>query len=151
VLEEIADVLEKRGEPYAAIDLDWLAWFDAGWDDDDREFDLMLRNLKAVVANYRTAGLRHYLLALSVETDREVAGIREVLKMPIRVVRLTTDLETITSRLSPTVTAAREADLHWAAVWLAEGRGVGLEDVTIANDRPIREVALEVMAQLGWN
>ncbi len=25
--EEIADILENRGSPYAVLDLDWLAWF----------------------------------------------------------------------------------------------------------------------------
>jgi hypothetical protein len=31
-----------------------------------------------------------------------------------------------------------------------EGRGAGLEDVEIRSDRPIRDVALEVMDRLGW-
>jgi hypothetical protein len=35
-------------------------------------------------------------------------------------------------------------------VWLEEGRGVGLEDFEIPNDRPIREVATDVLARLGW-
>jgi adenylylsulfate kinase-like enzyme len=28
VVEEMASLLEERGAPYAALDLDWLAWFD---------------------------------------------------------------------------------------------------------------------------
>ena len=38
VAEEIGTLMEERGVPYAALDLDWLAWFDAGWDDDDAEY-----------------------------------------------------------------------------------------------------------------
>ena len=31
------------------------------------------------------------------------------------------------------------------------GEGVGLEDLAVSNaDRPIREVALEIIAWLGW-
>jgi len=37
VAEEIASVLEEQGMAYAALDLDWLGWFDAGWDDDAAE------------------------------------------------------------------------------------------------------------------
>ena len=33
VAAEMANELERRGMPYAAIDLDWLRWFDVGWDD----------------------------------------------------------------------------------------------------------------------
>jgi hypothetical protein len=70
--------------------------------------------------------------------------------MPLRVVRLTVPMETITERLSSGVTVGRQIDLHWAGVWLQEARGVGLEDFEVANDRPIREVALDVLARLGW-
>ena len=110
----------------------------------------MLQNLTAVVANYRSAGIRSFPPALSVESDREVAGIRGALAMPMRVVRLSVGLETIKERLSVAVTADREVDLHWAELWLDQGTGVGLEDFTVANDRPIREVALDVMKGIGW-
>jgi hypothetical protein len=66
------------------------------------------------------------------------------------VVRLTAPLEEIERRLEADVTRARRDDLEEAAVWLAEGTGEGLEDVTIANDRPVREVATEILSLLGW-
>ncbi|MGH3144298.1 MAG: hypothetical protein ACRDTR_00680 [Rubrobacter sp.] len=34
VTEELADVLGERGVAYAALDLDWLAWFDTGSEDE---------------------------------------------------------------------------------------------------------------------
>ena len=33
VVEEIAELLERAGLSYAAIDLDWLMWFDADLED----------------------------------------------------------------------------------------------------------------------
>ena len=57
VAAEIADLLDGRNEPYAAIDLDWLAWAnveDAGHEDPR----LLLTNLASVVANDRAAGVR---------------------------------------------------------------------------------------------
>ena len=36
------------------------------------------------------------------------------------------------------------------AHWLASGRGVGLEDLTLPGDRPVRETSRAVCAWLGW-
>jgi hypothetical protein len=33
---------------------------------------------------------------------------------------------------------------------VAGSSGVGIEDVTVPNDRPIREVATDVLHWLGW-
>ena len=65
VAEEIAYLLEERGEPYALLDLDYLSWAGTGTGTDDRaaEFGLMLQNLAAVTANYRRAGIRFFVLA----------------------------------------------------------------------------------------
>jgi hypothetical protein len=150
VVEEIGTVLEERDAPYAALDLDWLAWFDAGWDDDEAEFRMMLRNVEGVVGNYLAADIRRFVLALSIDTRAELDSLREVLTMPLTVVRLAVPLETIRERLAWDTTTGRQVDLHWAGVWLEEGRGVGLEDLEIPNDRPLREVALDVLTRLGW-
>jgi hypothetical protein len=53
VAEEIAYLLEQRGERYALLDLDYLSWAGTGADDREAEFGLMLVNLTAVAANYR--------------------------------------------------------------------------------------------------
>jgi thymidylate kinase len=51
VAEEIAYLLEQRGEPYAVLDLDYLSW--AGTGDGNRAaVGLMLQKLTAVTANY---------------------------------------------------------------------------------------------------
>jgi hypothetical protein len=70
--------------------------------------------------------------------------------MPLRVVRLTLPLAQIERRLAADVTTGRRDDLRRAAQDLTTGRGEGIEDLTVANDRPIREVASEIPAWLGW-
>jgi adenylylsulfate kinase-like enzyme len=70
VVEEISSVLQERGISYAALDLDWLGWFDAGWDDEAAEHDMMLKNLRATVSNYLAADIGLFVLALSIETEQ---------------------------------------------------------------------------------
>jgi len=66
------------------------------------------------------------------------------------VVRLTVPLDDISQRLAADVTSGRQDDLRSAAVQIATSAGVGLEELTIANDRPVRVVAEEIMSWLGW-
>ena len=57
VAAEIAYLLEQRRQPYALLDLDFLGWGVDYSDDDAAGFGLMLRNLAAVISNYRDAGI----------------------------------------------------------------------------------------------
>jgi hypothetical protein len=98
VAEEIAYLLEQRGEPYALLDLDYLSWAGTGTDDRAAEFGLMLQNLAAVAANYRRAGIRLFVLAYFVRSPGEVQDVREALGLPVRVVRLTVQLPAIERR-----------------------------------------------------
>lgn len=150
VIEEMADVLEKLKTPYAALDLDWLGWFDTGRGDDAVHDRTYWRNLEAVLANYRAIGIERYLLAQTVENEQALRRFRAVVAMPLHVVRLTADLATIQARLGTSVTSGRKDDLRLAGIQLEEGIGVGLEDFTIANDRPIHQVAQDVIDRVGW-
>lgn len=149
VVEEIAGLLEDAGLAYGALDLDWLQWFDADVDDARREA-VFLANLTAVVGNYIDAGVERFLMAGAIRDETALAALREAVPVPLRVVRLTVPFSEVEARLGTAVTAGREDDLRVAAEWVAESIGVGIEDVTIANDRPIRETALEIVAWLGW-
>jgi len=80
----------------------------------------------------------------------EVRTIEQALGLPLKVARLTVPLPAIEQRLASDVTSGRRDDLREAAASIAAEVGVGLEDVTIANDRPIGAVAHEVMTFLGW-
>jgi adenylylsulfate kinase len=148
---EIAYLLERRGEPYALLDLDYLSWAGTGSEDRAVEFGLMRANLAAVAGNYRGAGIRWFVLAYFVRDQAEVQGIREALGVPLRVVRLAVPLADIERRLAGDVTSGRRDDLREAAASLATGEGAGVEDVLIGNDRPVGVVAREVLDFLGWD
>jgi adenylylsulfate kinase-like enzyme len=151
VAAEIAGILEERGLPYGALDLDWLGWFDNGKrDHHGAGQDVMFANLSAVVGNYRQAGVRLLVLAWAVPGRPELDAIRAHLGMPLRVVRLTVPLAQIEERLRADVTTERRDDLREAATWITTSRGVGVEDLTVANDRPIRQVATTILEWLGW-
>jgi adenylylsulfate kinase-like enzyme len=150
VAAEIADILEKRSVPYAALDLDWLDWFQAPDHDDAVARRLLTANLRAVVANYADAGVRRFILAGSIATEAELDEIRATVPAPMTVVRLTVPLDEIERRLQSDVTTGRRDDLRVAETWLAGDVGGGLEDFTLANEGPIRDVAMEILRRVGW-
>jgi len=149
VAVEVADILEKRGLTYAAIDLDWLCWGTSG-DAEGAEHRMMLANLAPIVANYLDAGVRFFVLARSIRTRDEVESLRAALPMKLRVVGLVVPFEEIERRLGADVTAARADDLRDAASWIAAGEGTGFEDLSVVNDRPLRVVAEEIVSFTGW-
>lgn len=149
VIDEIAELLEGAGLSYGAIDLDWLMWFDADLDDAAHE-QVFLRNLAAVVGNYLDAGVERFLMAGAIRDEAALTALRRAVPVPLRVVRLEVPLPEIEARLGPAVTAGRQDDLRVAREWIAASTGVGIEDVTIANNRPIRQTALEIIEWLDW-
>jgi cellulose biosynthesis protein BcsQ len=150
VAAEIAYLLEQRRQPYALLDLDFLGWGVDYCDDDAAGFGLMLRNLAAVISNDREAGISVFVLAYFVSGHDELRGIREAVGVPLRVVRLSVPLPDIEQRLAADVTTERKEELREAARQIAAGEGVGVEDVVLANDRPVGIVAQQVMTWLGW-
>jgi hypothetical protein len=150
VAQEIAYLLEQRGEPYALLDLDYLSWAGTGTGDQAEEFQLMLQNMAAVAANYRRAGIRLFVLAYFVRSRSEVNGVREALGLPLRVVRLEVPLRDIERRLASDVTSGRRDDLRAATASIAAAEGAGVEDVVISNDRLVGVVARDVVTFLGW-
>jgi chloramphenicol 3-O-phosphotransferase len=149
VAVEIADILEARGAPFAAIDLDWLTWSNAPGAHHG-ELELLVGNLGAVVANYRAAGVRLFVLAYAVADEATLEAIRAVLAMPVRVVRLTVPVATIEERLGSAQTRGRADDLVRAREWIAEEIGVGLEDVAVDNAGQLRETAAHILTAIGW-
>src|ERR1700691_5759691 len=75
VAAEIADVLQDRSSRYAVLDLDWLTWFNVGSDDRVDEHCMMLKNLGAVVTNYITVGVKHFVLARSIRDRWEMDSL----------------------------------------------------------------------------
>lgn len=150
VAKEMAYLLEQAGQPYALLDLDYLSWGGAGEDDRASEFALMLANLAAVSANYRRAGISNFVLAYFVRTAAEVNAIELALGASVRVVRLVADLPVIQQRLVGDVTTGRLDDMRAAAAAIAAAEGVGLEHVSISNNRPVSVIARQIMADAGW-
>jgi hypothetical protein len=149
VAVEMADILERLGEPYAVLDLDWLLWFQSASGDVDAHA-MMLRNLAPIVANYQQVGVRTFVLARSIASREELESLRSVLDMPLTVVRLVVPLGEIERRLGGALPSGRRDDLMVARRWLADGTGAGLEDFTVTNDRELGAVAAEVMQRAGF-
>jgi adenylylsulfate kinase len=150
VAAEVSYLLEQRRQPHALLDLDYLGWGGNNFDDHAAGFGLMLRNLAAVASNYRDAGVSVFIVAYFIRDRDGLRAVREAAAVPLRVVRLSVPLLAIEQRLAADVTSGRRDDLREAAASIAAGEGVGVEDVTVVNDRPVGLVAREVMTWLGW-
>lgn len=146
---EIADLVEGT-IPYAAIDLDWLAWFDAMDGSPEHEVGpVELKNLSDVVRNYVDAGVLFFVLARAVPNARDADLLKSALPMPVTVIRLDVPLAELEARLGEEFTAGRQDDLRRTRAWFAEGQGIGFEDLVIENVRPLREVAVEVIERVS--
>jgi hypothetical protein len=150
IAAEMAEILEDGGVPYAALDLDWLTWCNVGDGDRASEHAMLLRNLGAVVANYGVAGVRYFVLARWIRVRDELAGLVTTMAMPVHTVELTVPLDEITRRLVTDPTAGRRTDLAESVAWVENGRGVGLAEYTVENDRPVRDVASDILRWLAW-
>jgi hypothetical protein len=73
-----------------------------------------------------------------------------VLDMPLRTVELTLPYDEIARRLAADPTDGRRDDLARTALWMTRSVGYGLAELTVSNDRPVRDVALEIIRWLGW-
>jgi hypothetical protein len=124
---ELAYELQQRGAPYAAIDLDWLLWFDTGLD-------------PAAVAEVYWRNVR-----------AELDGLADAVGVPMRVVRLEVPLDEIERRLTADAITERRDDLRRAGEWLDAAAGADLADLTLPNVGPISELAATVLDWLGWN
>jgi hypothetical protein len=150
VAAEIAYLLEQRRQPYALLDLDFLGWGANRFDGPADGNPFLLPNLAAVASNYRNGGISVFVLARFVASQDQLRGIREAVGVPLRVVRLTVPLSDIELRLAADVTTERREELREAARQIATREGVGVEDVALANDRPVQAVAQEILTWLGW-
>jgi hypothetical protein len=150
VAQEIAHLLEERNAPYALLDLDFLGWFDTGDGGRPAWYGVMLLNLAALVENYSAVGVRFFVLAGAIRDAAELEALEAELPMPLRVLRLSVPLDEIEKRLRSDPTTGRRDDLREAAAWVASSVGVGIEEETVSNERPIGEVAADILGWLEW-
>jgi hypothetical protein len=146
---EIADLVE--GEiPYAAIDLDWLAWFNAMDGSPDHEMGTVeLKNLFDVVGNYLDAGVLLFVVAGTVIDARGADLLRSAMPMPVTIVRLDVPLAELEARLGADIGTGRQDDLRRTREMFATQAGIGFEDLVIENMKPLREVAVEVIERVS--
>lgn len=149
IAAEMADLLEDARVPYAALDLDWLTWCNVGDGDRASEHAMLLHNLGAVVANYRAGGVRYFVLARWIRDRDELAGLIATMAMPLHTVELVAPLDEIRRRVGTDPTGGRRYDLAESVAWVEDG-GVGFAEFTVENDRPVREVAADILRWLAW-
>ena len=152
VLVEIHDLLSSRGVPHACVERDALAysWPARG----DYNEDAALENLAAVWANFRAAGAGRLVVAGVVEREEDLAGYRRAIPGAEITVCLLVAAEA--TRLARLRGRERGAGLDWHLERTVELERIlasaRLDDFTVSNEegRPVREVALEVLARAGW-
>ena len=150
VVADIGALLESRGERYGVLDVDWLGWFDAGAGPQLNQ-RVTLSNVRAVCACYLEVGVRRLALAWAARDRAQIEATRLAVGVPMAVVRLEVDSAVVHRRLASDPTQERrEDDLRVALEWLAEGRGVGLEDLVLPGTLPVRQISQAICSWLGW-
>jgi adenylylsulfate kinase len=151
VLVELHDILVSEGIPHGCVERDALAY---SWPTQGRFNEVIVeRNLSCVVTNFLEAGAGRLIIAGVIEAPADLAVYsRCVPNAEIQVCRLTAGLELRRERLR-----AREkgAGLDWHLDRTVELDTIldsaKVEDFSVDNgDRPLREVALEVLTRAGW-
>src|SRR4051812_42447088 len=75
VVADIGGMLERRGERYCVLDVDWLGWFDSGQGADAHR-RVLLSNVRAVCTAYLDAGVRRLALAHAVPDRIQLDELR---------------------------------------------------------------------------
>ena len=150
VVEEMSEQLEAGNVPYAAIDVDWLWWFDVPGLPMSRSREILLDNLKSLVGNYIDAGVRRLLLAWTVKDAGDLELIRAALDCPLRVIRLTAPKDVVRQRLAESPTVGRTRDADNTETMFRESIGLDNAEAEIVNEGPVGDVARAVLQQLNW-
>jgi hypothetical protein len=153
VLHEASGLLTEARMSHAMVVLEEIA---RSWPrpaDDEWNERMAYRNLAALWSNYAAAGAERLLLELVLEQRSQLRHLRAAVPdVEVTVVRLRAPLGTIEGRVrSRTPHAVSEWHLG-AARWLAPRMDCwAVEDHLVENgDRPLREVAADVLRAAGW-
>lgn len=153
VLTEIGDLLAAREEPYAIIDLDWLAWFRPAAGSGVTVGQALHENLRHVSATFRAAGVERLALARAVRHGDEVDAIREAIGVrELTVARLVASPAVVEERLRRRDAGAQLAEhLAEAASFARDAEEAGIGDFVIATDRlDAGAAAHAVLARSYW-
>ena len=112
---------------------------------------MTLSNVTAVCDAYLREGVRRLALAWSIRDRAQLEAARLAVPVPMRVVRLDVSAAVVEQRLSGDPTEERRRDdLRVAEEWLAAEHGVGLEDLRLPGDKPVRQTTEAICTWLGW-
>jgi len=149
-LIEIHDVLEKRAVPHGCVERDALGY---SWPPQGRFNERIIElNLSCVVRTFLAAGAERLVIAGVIETPHDLSVYHRCIpNAEIQVCRLTADLDLRYERLR---IREKGAGLNWHLERTAELDGIldqaEVDHFSVDNgDRPLREVALEVLARAG--
>lgn len=150
-LIEIHDILEERKVPHGCVERDALGY---SWPPQGRFNERIIeKNLSCVVRTFLAAGAERLAIAGVIETPHDLSVYERCIpNAEIQVCRLTAELDLRRERLR---IREKGAGLSWHLERTAELDGIldkaRLDDFSVDNgDRPLRDVALEVLARAGW-
>ncbi|HEY8545760.1 MAG TPA: hypothetical protein VIL36_11955 [Acidimicrobiales bacterium] len=154
LVKEMGEQLFHAAVPHAVIDIDELARVRPAVPDDRVWAELTVANLRVMWPNYEALGVERLILAGIVQSAAVVDAYRSVIPgADLKVVRLTAPVDTLHDRLRDRVPGSvREFLLGATAGFDREIAALGVEDLTVDNgpDRPLGQVAREILEWLGW-
>lgn len=151
VLAEASDILALRHIVHAAIDVDALGL--AHLPSADGNDGVMYRNLESVCGNYAALGVARLLLAQAMEDRAELELCRSVVTAAnTQVCRLTASIDTMQQRVRQRESGILQSEFADRVATLdAILDRARLEDFVVINeDRPINDVAKEMLIKAGW-
>jgi adenylylsulfate kinase-like enzyme len=154
VAREIGEVLWRSREPYAIIDIDELCrgYFPAQTSNFNRS--LAVANLSAIWSNFYAAGVRRLILARIIESPDDLEQFGNTIPdAKITVCLLRVPAEMVQQRLSEREPGSARDFLLTVTSRIAEQIAhLELPGVVVDNgQRPINEVAREILALVGWS
>lgn len=151
VLAEASDILAQRQIVHAAIDLDALGL--AHLPPTARSDEVMYDNLRSICGNYATLGVQRFLVARAIEDVAHLKLCRDIIPAANMIVcRLTASIEAMKLRVETRDSGISQREcVARVAVLNAILDRARLENFAVANEnRPLTEVALEMLTQAGW-
>ncbi|HKF84798.1 MAG TPA: adenylyl-sulfate kinase, partial [Candidatus Limnocylindrales bacterium] len=147
---ELVERLSAAGVHAAAIDLDWLGWYEAptGWDEHE-DPRLTLEHLGFIASRYASVGVERFVIAGTIASGtrhRYAAAVR----CPVTVVALEVSAAALRTRLRGDPNASRADDLARALERLEVAPVADDADWSIDADRPVGITASAVLQRLGW-
>lgn len=158
MVDAVGRVLSAGVGTVAVVDTDTLAQFGPPPRDGsptERQWfydDLKCRNLAAVWANFEAAGARFAVVSGGIDSAELRARYTGALAgCEVQMVRLVAPTETVRERLRGRDDGAKlDRGLGVLAEQEALLDSLHVEDFTVVNDRPLVDVAREIVTRAGW-